>query len=252
MKKISLIFILFIFSISFSQINKIEENLHRIVFNNKVGFTNSNNTVLVVPFIYEVEPSGKRNIARYIAIDTLEIIDINKPEFKITQKIIDLDNTNYFDSVLNNESSYSWKVNDSFNRLDDSWTQPNICENFFSGGNGFYAVIQNDKYGYINTKGELSIPIMYESADDFKFIQSSYFEDKNGYYLGIVKKNGKYGVINQYNETLLDFVFDDIIFYKDYHEHGFYRPTYYCIYNEKIFYITFNNGKFELPFQIKK
>lgn len=251
MKKISLILVLFVFSNSFAQVNKIEENLQRIVFNNKIGFTNLGKTVVIVPFNYDVEPIGQRNIARYIAIDTLEVIDINKPEFRITQKIIDLDNTNYFDSVLNNES-YSWKVNDSFNRLDDSWTQPNICENFFSGGDGYYAVLQNDKYGYINTKGEIIIPLMYESADDFKFIQSSYFENKTGYYLGIVKKNGKYGVINQHNETLLDFVFDDIIFYKDYHEHGFYRPTYYCIYNGKVYYIIFDNGKFELPFKIKK
>ena len=74
----------------------------------------------------------------------------------------------------------------------------------------------------------------YESADDFKFIgKTAKYNEKRGYYVGIVKQNGKYGIINQHNEVLLDFMFDDIIFYHNYEQFGYYEPTYLCMYKGK-------------------
>ena len=45
---------------------------------------------------------------------------------------------------------------------------------------------------------------------------------------------------------------DDLIFYKAYSEHGYYKLTYYCVRNKEIYLIVFEDGKFILPEKLKK
>lgn len=59
-------------------------------------------------------------------------------------------------------------------------------------------------------------------------------------------------MINEKNEPILDFIFDDLIFYKAYSEHGYYKLTYYCVRNKEIYLIVFEDGKFILPEKLKK
>ena len=61
---------------------------------------------------------------------------------------------------------------------------------------GLAAVQKNDKYGFIDTEGNLAIPFQYEWAGGF-------VGD-----LGGVGKDGKYGFINKKGETVVNFVFD--------------------------------------------
>ena len=59
--------------------------------------------------------------------------------------------------------------------------------------NGLAAVEVDSKYGFINTKGELVIPLMYDYAFGFS----------DG--LAEVKYQGLYGVIDVNNRTVIDF-----------------------------------------------
>ena len=59
------------------------------------------------------------------------------------------------------------------------------------------AVCKNDKWGYVNTKGELIIPCIYEYANDFS----------EG--LASVRKNGKEGFINKKGEIAIPFKFEE-------------------------------------------
>ena len=140
----------FLSILSYLQVNKVQKNLERIIYKNKIGFTVLGKNVVIVPFDYDLEPKGQRNIARYIAFDTIN--NANSTGLIVKEKIVDLDNTAYFDSIINNKL-YAFLVEKKFSPLNDSDNQPKICDNFFIGGNGFYAVYKNKKYGYINVKG---------------------------------------------------------------------------------------------------
>lgn len=66
------------------------------------------------------------------------------------------------------------------------------------GTNGdFYAVVSFEgKFGYINQRGEVLIPFMYDIANIFR----------EG--IACVELNGKYGFINMNNETVIPFEYD--------------------------------------------
>lgn len=176
MKAKTTIFIFQLISlIAFSQQEKIEEKLCRIIKNNKVGFVKCWSTDTIVSFDYELEPYGKRNIARYVEIDTLE--GFSYANNKIREKIIGLDSNNYFEHFINNLP---------YDRAKDTLYQQNpipfdykgSTSDFLYGGEGFYAVYKNGKYGFINTTVKLIIPLQYESADDFQFIGETARYDK--------------------------------------------------------------------------
>ena len=61
----------FLSILSYLQVNKVQKNLERIIYKNKIGFTVLGKNVVIVPFDYDLEPKGQRNIARYIAFDTI-------------------------------------------------------------------------------------------------------------------------------------------------------------------------------------
>lgn len=65
--------------------------------------------------------------------------------------------------------------------------------------NGLAFFEQNNKYGYINTQGQIVIPATYDRAYNFKY---------NG--LAVVKNNGKYGVINAKGQIVIPATFDDV------------------------------------------
>lgn len=247
--KITILIFQLISLVTFSQQEKIEEKLCRIIQNNKVGFIKCWSTDTIVSFDYELEPFGKRNIARYVEVDTLEW---SYTEKKIREKIIGLDYNNYFEHYVN-DLPYNVEKDTLFEKNPHIFYYQKAANDFFDGGDAFYAVYKNGKYGFIDTTGKLIIPLQYESADDFKFIgETARYDEKIGYYLGIVKQNGKYGIINQHNEVLLDFMFDDVIFYHNYEQFGYYKPTYLCMYKGKKYLIPFDDGTFELPDELKK
>ncbi|MEK6614912.1 MAG: WG repeat-containing protein, partial [Bacteroidota bacterium] len=66
----------------------------------------------------------------------------------------------------------------------------------FSGGTA--VVILNDKSGYINKAGNIIIPLSYNEANTFH------------YGLAVVKKENKFGLISKTGQLILPFEFDDI------------------------------------------
>ncbi len=68
-----------------------------------------------------------------------------------------------------------------------------------------YKIENNGKFGVINDKGEIIIPVEYEYIGFEKY---GLTDDKF-----VAKKNGKYGYINYKNEIVADFIFDEEPYY---------------------------------------
>lgn len=77
----------------------------------------------------------------------------------------------------------------------------------YSFSDDLLCVLKGNKIGFINLSGELKIPFMY----DHEFSSNEYLPYFiNG--LSIVKKNGKYGIINTKNKTIVGFDFDTYLY----------------------------------------
>lgn len=68
--------------------------------------------------------------------------------------------------------------------------------------NGLAIVGKNDKYGIIDTKGNLIKPLIFDHISSFP----------NWKNLFEAKKNGKYGMIDEYGTTKIDFKYDMLLF----------------------------------------
>lgn len=94
---------------------------------------------------------------------------------------------------------------ENYKGLDGIWTKIRVAREYDSKGinfsGGLAKVKKDDKYGYIDKKGSLVIPLKYDAATDFKNIFSSY---------AAVKKDGKWGIIDDENHTLVSFEYDNL------------------------------------------
>ncbi|MFJ1382346.1 WG repeat-containing protein [Capnocytophaga canimorsus] len=73
-----------------------------------------------------------------------------------------------------------------------------VSENY---SEGLLRVMSNDKYGFIDTKGNVVIPFLYESAGKFK----------EG--LAAVKLNGKWGFIDKTGKEVIPFIYTKVDYY---------------------------------------
>lgn len=96
----------------------------------------------------------------------------------------------------------------------------------------FYVVQQNDQFGVINHTGELIQPLIFEQVDNRfskemvnirqhglwglmdssgRIVITPQYQAIHHYRDGLiaVKKNGKWGFVNERNETMIDFIYDD-------------------------------------------
>ncbi|MGY3777360.1 WG repeat-containing protein [Isobaculum melis] len=86
-----------------------------------------------------------------------------------------------------------------------------ITKAYYDGGesfskDGLAVVYQDDKYGVIDTKGNLIIPLAYDAIHDFH----------EGY--GIVKKNNKWGAFDTQGHEILPIIYDAL---SNHHHGGF-------------------------------
>lgn len=77
-------------------------------------------------------------------------------------------------------------------------------------GDGLIAVMQNDQVGYVNLSGKIVIPIAYESTQDPENKYSEQWAYPANKYGIVVKKDGKFGVINRDNQVVIPFEYDDL------------------------------------------
>ena len=70
-------------------------------------------------------------------------------------------------------------------------------------GEGLLSVEKGGKWGYINPKGEVAIPLIYDHADTFSGGVVS------------VKKNGKWGYIDQTGKVVVPLVYEDMAIHSE-------------------------------------
>ena len=117
----------------------------------------------------------------------------------------------------------------------------------------------NGKYGAINTKGELIIPVIYDEFENFRSNPNAIVKSKGkfglidsknkitypidnelietnsrDFHLYIIKKNNKFGIISKNLKPILDFNYQDL------------SP---CFYDNKNYFIAKQNGKYGVIFR---
>lgn len=98
-------------------------------------------------------------------------------------------------SITNQENQKTIYL-EGYDKVDDyEWTWED----------GIFAVLKDDKVGYMNIDGQLVVPTIYDNLID---ANNDYDETwSNAMYEGhvVVKKDGRYGIIDKQNNTILPF-----------------------------------------------
>ena len=133
----------------------------------------------------------------YINLNTGEVINKNKNN-----------NYNYGDGIILEKTHNFSTEKDEYNII-TSKGKNGTFDTYIPVTNQFYnkmlnVKISNDKYNYINTKGELINNIAYDTTSEF---------NKYGY--AIVSKNDTYGVINSSGKEIIKLSYYNILFLDD-------------------------------------
>jgi hypothetical protein len=64
-----------------------------------------------------------------------------------------------------------------------------------------FAVSLNEKEGILDIRGKIKLPVIYDELEYFKIAEGGFY---------IVKKNGKFGTVDENNKTIISFGFDVI------------------------------------------
>ena len=161
---------------------------------NKYGVLNKKYST-IIPFEYDAI------ITLFKTKDSLAIVKKNNRYFTINRnnKIISKTYDNMFGPYLDN--LYMVKLNEKFTFIDskgkefENWYDKEL---FFEGN--YCVVSANNKYGIIDEKYNLIIPLIYED------IKREILDNQ------IIVKNEKYGIINIQNKVIIPFEYDDINF----------------------------------------
>ena len=123
--------------------------------------------------------------------------------------------------------------------------------NVFTQSGLQYTVIDSgDKYGFIyspsdDTASAYSIPVIYEdyyfpdkNSSQFSYYGSTDYVNNNNL---VTKRNGKWGVIDQDNNTIIDFIYDDIFMFDAYIKEVFKNSNTYSYNRYRKFEIPIND-----------
>ena len=142
--------------------------------NGKVGYWNQNKEIIVQPQFYTATHYDNKNYA------IVTIGRKNSPEEQF--------------AVIDRKGNYLINFNEGYQYIAPHYESPyKSSDKKFKN---WLLVIKDEKWGYINTKGQTVIPLIYENLDHFN-IGLSY-----------AKKNGKYGYIDSKNSVIIDFKYD--------------------------------------------
>lgn len=150
--KITIFIFQFISLVAFSQQDKIEADLNRVLLDKKIGFIGNSiysHQKIIVPFEYEIEPYGKRSISRYVEIDTL---DVSGSEVIIREKIVGLDYNNYFEHYVN-DLPYVASKDTLFEKKPPVYNYQKAANNFFDGGDAFLCSLQKRQIRFYRYHG---------------------------------------------------------------------------------------------------
>lgn len=77
-------------------------------------------------------------------------------------------------------------------------------------------VVQNKKYGAINEKGDVVVPLVYDELQNFKNVN----EPGNEKYIALAKRDGKAGYINEKGEAVVPFLYESGHLFSEYNASG--------------------------------
>ena len=101
---------------------------------------------------------------------------------------------------------------------------------------GIARVYKDSLFGYKNNKGELTVPIIYKEIRATAYTPST-----------IAIYQGKYGLLNAYGKPAIPFVYDKISYYNNpndiYHSYNFYKATL----NNKTYHYDLNGNCLDCP-----
>jgi|GEM_PF-1510341 len=179
-----------------TSINKVQDNtLLAISKNGKYGYINANSET-IIPFIFDWAGNFSEGLAvveqngKYGYIDTEGNIAIPLHfdfayDFHGGTAFIEIKDRRVLINTIGEQIS-NHHFSNSEGRSDD----------YFSEDLAYVIDYETEKYGYINRKGELIIPFIYDNALDFK----------EGY--ASVEKGDKYGYIDKEGNIVIPFIYD--------------------------------------------
>jgi len=173
----------------YQEASNFNEELACVKLESKFGYINKNG-LEILPFIYDKATSFCNTIAKVIINEKNYIID----RFGNRNETVD------FDSIIECKNNVALVKKSERNIFIDQNGKVVFVNLFQSWGkfvNGFLRVTDvNNMHGYINTKGQIVIPLIYEYADDFS----------DG--LACVQRNNKYGFIDKNGTQVIDFIYE--------------------------------------------
>ena len=167
---------------------------------NKVGVSDSFGNIIVDVEYKEIKPMGEDNRKEFIIIN-----DEDKQGVALSNNTIELECLYEEIKPMSINNIYIVKEDGNWKIIDADKTV-NITEGFndvtqIAGEN--FVILENNKYGVINQKGEKLIPAEY---DRLLYAYGDVF---------VAQKDNKYGVINLQNETKIEFEYDELIYRTD-------------------------------------
>ena len=171
-------------------------------YKKKIGFIDTSGKV-VIPFEYDWASDFKGGYAVVSQDNKYGIIN-RDGEFTVPLEYAQIrfrySNENLF-SVGTHEGSIG--MIDAHNNIIVPFGVYDVIHDFFGGLAG---VKSGNKWGYINIRGEILIPVIY---DDFSYRS---FENSD---FTFVQQGGKWAVINKSGEILTDFVFSNVTGFRE-------------------------------------
>ncbi|MES2774189.1 MAG: WG repeat-containing protein [Bacteroidota bacterium] len=108
--------------------------------------------------------------------------------------------------------------NNELEIIDKKGNELGKMENYNEKGgfkDGLAAVGKNGKWGFVNTKGQLVTPLIYERPKDYKYEMAENYpgpQFKNG--VAVVCRGGKFGTISTQGKTIIPIIYDAMQLYK--------------------------------------
>jgi hypothetical protein len=183
----------FLFSqqVEFFETSSLNEKQFKVLLDHKWGVADSLKNIIIPPK-YEYIYAKSENL--YMFQYNKKIGFVNEKGFEVIKAVYD---------TIQNKHGNCFAIEKYNDSNTTNYVLIGINNNRgFNEGNCVVSI--NSKYGFINSKGQVVIPLMYEYADDF---------NNN---LAIVKLNSKFGLINKKGKIVLKNLYDKL-YWKCYH-----------------------------------
>lgn len=156
----------------------------------------------------ELEP-----LTYYKVSDVLNNFVIIEEDDESPQELVDPTNTKRMnvDSFETNNAYNSAliKSSDSFYLLNSNSLIPQKIahvDNVFVADKGYYVVVKNEKYGFMNTEGKIVVPMQYDDVNSFSDMTDLLPSDL----LFAVKQKDKWGFVDVNNKTIIPFMYSEV------------------------------------------